>query len=100
MTWALYAEFTANPGAEQRVAELVRALTDRVRAEPGNLIFNAHTLVDDPRRWFVYEEYRDEDAFREHIAADYGATFNAALADLVEGGGSQLTFLAQPYSAG
>jgi quinol monooxygenase YgiN len=93
MTWALYAEFTANPGSEERVAELVRALTEQVRAEPGNLIFNAHTLVDDPRRWFVYEEYRDEDAFREHIAADYGATFNATLAGLVEGGGSTLTFL-------
>jgi quinol monooxygenase YgiN len=93
MTWALYAEFTANPGAEARVAELVRDLTARVRAEPGNVIFNPHTLVDDPRRWFVYEEYRDADAFREHISADYGAEFNRALADLVEGGGSTLTFL-------
>jgi quinol monooxygenase YgiN len=95
MTWALYAEFTANPGAEQRVAELVRDLTDRVRAEPGNLVFNPHTLVDEPRRWFVYELYRDEEAFREHLAAEYGATFNAALAPLVEGGGSRLTFLSE-----
>ncbi len=94
MTWALYAEFTAAPGAETRVAELVRDLTIRVRAEPGNLVFNPHTLSDDPRRWFVYEVYRDEDAFREHLAADYGATFNAELASLVEDGGSRLTFLA------
>ena len=93
MTWALYAEFTANPGAEERVAELMRDLTEQVRAEPGNLVFDPRTLVDDPRRWFVYEVYRDEAAFREHLAADYGATFNAALADLVEGGGSRLTFL-------
>jgi quinol monooxygenase YgiN len=100
MTWALYAEFTANQGAEERVAELVRGLTAHVRAEPGNLVFNPHTLIDDPRRWFVYEEYRDEAAFREHLAADYGATFNAALAGLVEGGGSRLTFLATPHSAG
>jgi quinol monooxygenase YgiN len=100
MTWALYAEFTANPGAEERVAELVRDLTARVRAEPGNVIFNPHTLVDEPRRWFVYEVYRDEAAFREHLAADYGATFNAALAPLIEGGGSRLTFLADPHPAG
>jgi quinol monooxygenase YgiN len=93
MTWALFAEFTAVPGSEERVAELVTDLTDRVRAEPGNVTFNAHTLVEDPRRWFVYEVYRDEEAFREHLAADYGATFNAELAGLVEGGGSQLTFL-------
>ena len=94
MTWALSAEFTAIPGAEARVAELVRDLTDRVRAEPGNLIFNPHTVVDDPRRWFVYEVYRDEEAFREHLAAEYGATFNAALVPLVEGGASRLTMLA------
>jgi quinol monooxygenase YgiN len=93
MTWALFAEFTAMPGAEQRVAELVGDLAERVRAEPGNLVFNPHTLVDDPRRWFVYEVYRDEEAFREHLAADYGATFNAELAGLVDGGGSRLTFL-------
>jgi quinol monooxygenase YgiN len=100
MTWALYAEFTANPGAEERVAELVRELTVHVRAEPGNLAFTPHTLRDDPRRWFVYEEYRDEEAFRQHLVADYGAEFNQALTDLVEGGGSRLTFLAEPYPAG
>jgi quinol monooxygenase YgiN len=94
MTWALYAEFTAVPGAEARVAELVRELTLKVRAEPGNVTFTPHTLKDDPRSWFVYEVYRDEDAFREHLAADYGAVFNTELAGLVEGGGSRLTFLA------
>lgn len=100
MTWALFAEFTAIRGAEQRVAELVRDLTDRVRAEPGNLAFNPHTLVDEPRRWFVYELYRDEAAFRAHLAAEYGTTFNAALTPLVEGGQSQVTFLADPHPAG
>ena len=94
MTWALCAEFTALPGAETRVAELVRDLTALVRAEPGNLAFNPHTLVDEPRRWLVYEVYRDEAAFRDHLAADYGAAFNAELEPLVEGGGSRLTMLA------
>ena len=94
MTWALCAEFTAIPGAERQVAELVRDFTERVRAEPGNLAFNPHTLVDEPCRWFVYEVYRDEAAFRDHLAADYGAEFNAALEPLVEGGRSRLTMLA------
>jgi len=93
MTWALFAEFTAAAGAESRVAELVRDLAVRVRAEPGNLVFTPHTLRDEPRRWFVYEVYRDEAAFREHLAADYGAAFNAELAGLVDEGGSRLTFL-------
>jgi len=93
MTWALSAEFTAATGAENRVADLVRELAVRVRAEPGNLVFNPHTLRDEPRRWFVYEVYRDEDAFHEHLAADYGAVFNSELAGLVEEGRSRLTFL-------
>ena len=95
MTLALSAEFTAIEGAEQRVTELVRDLAVRVRAEPGNILFSPHTLVDEPRRWFVYEVYRDEAAFREHLAAEYGAAFNAALAPLVEGGRSRLTMLAE-----
>lgn len=93
MTWALYAEFTALPAAEERLAELVREFTLRVRAEPGNVVFNAHTVKDRPRSWFVYEVYRDEEAFRAHLAADSGAMFNAALSELVEGGGSRLTLL-------
>lgn len=93
MTWALYAEFTVLPGAEARVAELVDELAASVRAEPGSIVFDPRTLRDDPRRWFVYEVYRDEEAFREHLAAPHGAVFNSEIASLVEGGGSRLTFL-------
>jgi len=93
VTWALYAEFTALPGAEAEVAALVACLTDRVRAEAGCVIFAPHTLESNPRRWFVYEVYTDEGAFQRHISAPYGAIFNAALAPLIEEEGSQLTWL-------
>ena len=52
-----------------------------------------YTLEANPRRWFVYEVYRDAAAFEAHISADYGATFNAALNPLIEEDGSQLTWL-------
>ena len=93
MTVALYAEFTARPGAEDAVAGLVGELTARVRAEPGNLAFEPSTLRDEPRRWFVYEVYQDAAAFDAHISADYGAAFNSALGPLIEEDGSQLTWL-------
>lgn len=93
MTRALYAEFTAREGAEPMVASLVAGLTQLVRAEPGNLAFVPYTLESNPRHWFVYEVYEDEAAFQAHISAPYGAVFNAELADLVEGGGSRLTWL-------
>lgn len=90
---ALYAEFTVKPGAEVRVAELMLDLTARVRREPGNLAFVPYTLAAEPRRYFVYEIYADEAAFQAHLAADYGARFNAELAGLVAEGGSALTWL-------
>ena len=93
MTVALYAEFTARPGAEERVADLVRELTARVREEPGNLTFEPSTWQAEPRHWFVYEVYRDAAAVRAHMAADHGAAFNSALGPLIEEDGSVLTWL-------
>jgi len=93
MTRALYAEFTALPGAEARVAELVAGLTARVREEPGNLAFVPYTVEANPRHWFVYEVYSDEAAFLAHVAADYGEVFNAELTTLIEEETSSLTFL-------
>jgi quinol monooxygenase YgiN len=89
----LYAEFTALPGSESSVTDLVRDLTELVRQEPGNLVFAAARKRDDPAKFFVYEEYADAAAFATHLAADYGTAFNTKLAELVVGGGSELTFL-------
>jgi quinol monooxygenase YgiN len=98
MTKALYAEFTVTPGSEQRVAELVDGLAQLVRAEPGNLVFEPHTLETNPRHWFVYEVYADDAAFEAHITAPYGAVFNAELNQLIEQDGSQLTWLSSRHS--
>ena len=42
----------------------------------------------------MVEAYRDEEAFAEHLAAAYGAEFNAALGPLIVEDGSVLTFMA------
>ena len=42
----------------------------------------------------VYEEYKDEEAFKAHCSADYGAVFNAKLKTLITNpAGSELDFL-------
>lgn len=89
----LYAEFTAVAGKETAVASLVGQLAVKVRAEPGNLAFDIHTKEGFPRSFFVYEVYRDNEAFSAHLAAGYGAVFNEALSGLIEEEGSQLTLL-------
>ncbi len=89
----LCARFTARPGCEQRVAELVRELTRWVRQEPGNLRFDPYTQVARPAEFFVFEVYRDEAAFQAHLGADHGARFNAELADLILEDASVLSWL-------
>ena len=93
MTRTLYAEFTVKSGSEARVADMMRELTENVRREPGNVLFLPCTRETDPRQYFVFEVYRDEAAFQEHIGAEYGRTFNAELAGHIEGDGSDLTWL-------
>ena len=92
----LFAEFTALPGHEDRVAELMAGLTEKVRREPGNVVFLPFTREDHPRRWFVFEQYRDEAAFQAHITAEYGAEFNAQLGHHIVEDGSELTWLNEP----
>ena len=90
---ALYAEFTALPGRGDEVATMIAGLAVDVRREPGNVTFDPHRRVSNPLEFFVYEVYRNADAFQAHITAPYGAVFNAALGDLIEGEGSVLTWL-------
>ncbi|MES4886708.1 antibiotic biosynthesis monooxygenase family protein [Streptomyces sp. NPDC096012] len=93
MKKTLLAEFTAREGAEDEVAQLIRDYAMKVREEEGNLAFDVYTRAADPRGYWIFEVYRDEDAFRAHLDAPYGAPFNAALAPLIEEDASVLTFL-------
>ena len=93
MSKTLYAEFTVKPGREARVAEMMLELTQNVRREPGNELFLPCTREENPRDYFVFEVYRDEAAFQEHLRADYGSRFNEELARHIEGEGSALTWL-------
>ena len=52
-----------------------------------------YSIGIDPDKFFVYEVYADEDAFAAHIAAPYGAPFNARLNELIVEPHSLLTFL-------
>jgi len=56
----------AKPGQEERAAELFRELSEKARQEPGCLMFVVHRRNDDPRQFFIYEQYRDEAALEAH----------------------------------
>ncbi|MGW2638404.1 putative quinol monooxygenase [Streptomyces sp. NPDC001348] len=93
MTKSLLAEFTAREGAEDEVARLIRDYAREVRQEAGNLAFDVYTKASAPRAYWIFEVYRDEEAFQAHLEAPYGGPFNAALVPLIEEDASVLTFL-------
>ncbi|MFF3334845.1 putative quinol monooxygenase [Streptomyces sp. NPDC002888] len=93
MNKTLLAEFTAREGAQDEVARLILDYAQKVREEEGNLTFDVHTKSSNPRAFWIYEIYRDEDAFQAHLKAPYGGPFNTALAPLIEEDASVLTFL-------
>ena len=90
---SLYAEFEALEGAIQQVRDLLAELIVAVRAEPGNLVFNAWTRHKRPDEFVVFETYRDRSAFEAHITAPHSVTFNRHLSTLVRGGRSRLTWV-------
>lgn len=93
MKKTLLAEFTAREGAEDEVARLIGDYALKVREEEGNLVFDVYTKAAAPRAFWIFEVYRDEDAFQAHLKAPYGGPFNAVLVPLIEEDASVLTFL-------
>ena len=89
----LIAKLSALPGKDDELATLLAELAREVRAEPGNVAFTVHRLRDDRNVFLVYEIYEDEHAFRAHMSTAHGRIFNERIKTLVEGGGSQLTWL-------
>ncbi|MET7679779.1 antibiotic biosynthesis monooxygenase family protein [Streptomyces sp. NPDC005423] len=93
MKRTLLAEFTAAEGAQDEVARLIGDYALKVREEEGNIAFDVYTRADNPRAFWIFEVYRDEDAFQAHLDAPYGGPFNASLVPLIEEVASVLTFL-------
>jgi len=71
-----------------------------LRDEPGCLAFDVHQDVSTPTRFYLYEIYTDEDAFRvAHRAAPHYAEWQQAAKQFVIEGGHHNTF-ARPVRLG
>jgi quinol monooxygenase YgiN len=78
--------WVARAGEEEHVAELIRQLIGPSRAEPGCLQYDAHRDPDDPRVFFLFEKWADEEALRAHEQSPHvkALLFDQALALLDE----------------
>jgi quinol monooxygenase YgiN len=66
MAYVVTAKWTAKEGCEREVREAIQELIEPSRAEPGNLFYQPNEDPSDPRVFFFYEQYLDEDAYKAH----------------------------------
>jgi quinol monooxygenase YgiN len=79
----------AKNGRESDVAAMFSKLTEASRNEPGCVMFQVHRHKTEPRRFFIYEQYKDDAALEAHRAAphflQYARKELPKIADRVEG---------------
>ena len=56
----------AKTGRESEVVAIFEKLQAESRKEPGCLMYQVHKHKTDPRRFFVYEQYKDDAALEAH----------------------------------
>jgi len=61
----------AKIGHEAEVAALFSKLTEESRKEPGCAVYQVHRHRTDGRRFFIYEQYKDDAALEVHRTAAY-----------------------------
>lgn len=71
MAYVVTAIWKAKEGEETAVADAIRQLIEPSRAEPGNIVYQAHRDPEDPRVFFLYEVYQDADAYQAHGASPH-----------------------------
>ena len=66
MAFVLAVTWTAKPGNEDRVREILEQLGDASRQEPGVITYTTHVDPENPREFFIYEKYHDASGLEAH----------------------------------
>jgi quinol monooxygenase YgiN len=71
MAYVVSAHWRAKEGKEDRLVEVIEEMTPASRQEPGNLFYQAHRSPEDPRLFYLYEQYADEAAYEAHMDSEH-----------------------------
>ena len=61
----------AKAGREVEAAAIFGKLTEASRKEPGCVMYLVHRHKTEPRRFFIYEQYKDDAALEAHRATPH-----------------------------
>ncbi len=79
----------AKVGHEAAVVALFSKLTEESRKEPGCVMYQVHRHKTDPRKFFIYEQYKDDAALEAHRSTPHFLQFArkdlTKIAERVEG---------------
>ena len=67
MAFVVAAVWRAKEGEEGVIRDVLENMTPLKRAEEGCLMFIPHQSVEDPRTFFLYEQFVDEAAHKAHV---------------------------------
>jgi quinol monooxygenase YgiN len=71
MAYVVSALWRAKQGEDGHIARIVEAMTQPSREEPGNLFYQGHRSPDDPRLFYLYEQYVDEAGYQAHQDSEH-----------------------------
>ena len=83
----LTAKVKAAPGQEAAVKEVLLALVEPTRKEPGCLCYNLHQSKSDPAEFMFYEQWADKEALDAHGKTPHMKALGGKLKDKTDKGG-------------
>ncbi len=72
---ALAVTYVVQSGHEAEACKFLESLASGTRLEPGNRLYLTHRAQDDPRTFFIYEQYDDAAALDAHRATQHFLTY-------------------------
>lgn len=66
MTHVVVAYWRPRDGQTEKIEAILHELAQKVRQEPGNLLFVVNRSQDNPNEFLLYEQYKSEQSFLDH----------------------------------
>ena len=73
MAYIVAATYRTKAGEEEAVSKILSRMAALSREEPGCLFYQALRSPEDPRVFFLYEQYVDENGYKTHLETDHFA---------------------------
>ena len=81
------ASMKAAPGKEDELRDALQALVEPTTQEDGYVNYDLHESVEEPGRFFFYENWHSGEHLDAHLAAPHLVDFIAKIPDLIDGDG-------------